>query len=68
MMNAQLNLRLRPKSRVRDLEPYVAMGMLLTASRDRESLCSRSEGEGGITLTDAPVSTKKRKPDMESET
>ena len=56
MMKAQLNRCRRPKSRVRDWEPYVEMGVLLTASRHRVSLCTRLEGEDGITLTAAPVS------------
>ena len=58
------NTRLSPKSSVRERVPKVAILEPLTARRPEQSgLILRSAGDGRITLTSAPVSTKKRRPE-----
>ena len=66
-MNIHLKTRRRPKSSVIDRVPYVGMGEPLTARSPKSCLCFRSAAVGGMTLTSAPVSTKKRRPVFLSE-
>ena len=54
MIKAQRTVYLRPRFRVKEQEPYVAMGVLLA---DRLSLCEYLDRQGGITPTAAHVST-----------
>ena len=67
MTKIHRNTRLRPKSSVRDRVPKVAMGDPLTSRKPKQScLLFRSVGEGGTTLTSAPVSIRKRQPELAS--
>ena len=64
MTKIHQNTRLSPKSSVRERVPKVAIIEPLTGRRPEQSgLILRSAGDGGITLTSAPVSTKKRRPE-----
>ena len=63
----QRNTRLSPKSKVKDRLPKVAMEDPLTALRPEQScLFFRSDGKGGMMLTSAPVSMRKRWPELKS--
>ena len=66
-MKIHLKTRRRPKSSVIDRVPYVGMGEPLTARSPNSCLCFRSAAVGGMTLTSAPVSTRKRRPVFLSE-
>ena len=55
-----LKVHRRPKSRVRDRLPYVVMDVLLAAWRVSSCWHFLSAAVGVITLTSAPVSTRKR--------
>ena len=55
MINIHRKVRRRPRSRVSERVPYVAMEEPLTARRAKQScLFLRSALDGGITLTSAP--------------
>ena len=67
MMKIQQNTRRKPKSRVRDRVPKVAMDEPLTAQRPEQScLLFLSVEDGGMTLTSAPVSMRNRRPELAS--
>ena len=63
----QRNTRLSPRSKVRDRVLKVAMGEPLTARRPEQScLFLQSVAEEGTILTSAPVSMRKRQPELAS--
>ena len=67
-MNTQRKVRRSPRVRERDRVPYVAMGEPLIACNVKLWWCLRSAGVGGMTLTSVPVSTRKQRPQVRSET
>ena len=59
IMKIQGRDRRRLRLRARDRLPYVGIGVLFTAMRvSLSGGCFRSEGEGGMTLSSEPVSTR----------
>ena len=62
MTNIHRNVCHRPRSSVSERVPKVAMAEPLTARRAKQfCLCFRSAVDGGMTLTSAPVSIRKRR-------
>ena len=64
--NTHRKVRCRPRLRVSEREPYLRMGVLLTACSVRVLGECRSLAEGGMTLTCAPVSMRNRVPESRS--
>lgn len=67
-MNTHLNVLLKPKFSVSERCPYVRITVLLTAWSGDVLGFFLSACDAGITLTSAPVSTKKRAPLLRSVT
>lgn len=67
-MNTHLNVLLNPKFSVSERCPYVRITVLLTAWSGDVVGFFLSVCDAGITLTSAPVSTKKRAPLLQSVT
>ena len=67
MINIQRKVLRKPRLRVSDFVPYVAIDVPLTADKEKPScFLRRSARVGGSTLTCAPVSTRKFKLFMRS--
>ena len=64
--NTHRKVRHRQRLRVSEREPYVRMGVLLTACSVRVLGECQSLAEGGMTLTCAPVSMRNRVPESRS--
>ena len=62
--NTHRKVRRRPRLRVSEREPYVLMEVLFMACSVSVLGVFRSLAAGGITLTCAPVSTRKRVPEL----
>lgn len=67
-MNTQLNVLPRPKFSESERWPYVVITVLFTACKGDALGFFLSACDAGITLTSAPVSTKKRTPLLRSVT